>query len=240
MTGADTNGESQASEGIVLFRSSTKDGNCPDVARALRCIDKKLLRLLQVTLAADITAHIHFCDDCAYYPIMPTLATPIYPSLAALVDDAPDICSWLAAWASSTQRKPELTPEWARRRQIDMPYVLMIANVIRRSIAGSRAASVKIESRCGHYGVLHIPARPQITPAQNRSERLYGAAVVGVRPHRLALTASGQKVHIPIDVVSASVSTGSRIELHAAKTRRITANVAQKVIVLAPKIRKEP
>lgn len=225
--GTDTNGESQASEGIVLYQSSIKVGSCPDVARALRRVDKKLLCFLQITLAADTKTHIRFERGCAYYPIMRTLVTPIYPSLAALVDDVSDISSWMATWASSTQRQPELTPDWARRRQIDSPYVSMIANVIRGSLAGSRAVSLQIESTCGRSGLLHIPASAQINPLRDRHERLSCLPVEHVTPHRLAMTPTGTYVHIPADDLSDVLQTNDEIEIHSKKTHRIAANIAR-------------
>lgn len=222
-------------EGIVLYRDGNGDQSaadittCPDIARVIAACTRSLIRTLTLLLGADEDAQICIGNGHAILPIAPALGISFYASLASLLEDAPDISRWLAEWATSPTREPDLSPQWARRQNVDSEQVRTLASAIIVGLATSTAQRIEIESTNGRTGTLSIPARAQLAPQAASKPQRQTACLQNVVPHLTAVTPMGTSVHIPAAALPGLRSAGSAIEIHTSRTYRTKAQIARAV-----------
>lgn len=82
------------------------------------------------------------------------------------------INTWLSEWASSSERQPDLQPEWATDRGIDTERVQRLADAFRDRLARPVSFDIPLFGPEGRYFGLRIPSRHSLMPPEVPSFQL--------------------------------------------------------------------
>ncbi len=224
-------------EGVVLYRLAPSEqqplcgGTCLDISRVLEAWRRPLITALVLFLGADDQAAIRFGATFAYFPIVPTIDTPPFPSLDCFLDELPAINAWLQEWSLNADRTPDLCPAWALRHGIEQGHVRFLARAMTKSVAMSRDQILTIESLVGRTGELRIPPKEALSPNSTSLSARDVVVVNSVVEHQVAVSTSGDVFHIPTSIMPRAASAGAKIEIAAASTRRVSAQIVRAIRV---------
>lgn len=193
-----------STDGVLLYRLPRENNTGKVPVPRTDLIDRTTLvrtaLLLDIFLPGHGEPRLVFTVDLGFIELPPQLMASVYPSVSALIDDVEDLNTWLADWASSTERLPDCRPEWASRHGIAEEVVRRIAHRLAHELAQSRAKEIPLCTMAESTNVLRVPARSQLVPPAPPVERdLIGARLCHAYRTVTAVTSTGASIYLMAD-----------------------------------------
>lgn len=127
---------------------------------------RALLCLLSILFPHQGPRPFYFDHRSMWTVSMPSMFRTDFQNAADLLGAVAAINAWLAAWASSSERQPEVQPAWATDRGIDTERVQRLAEAFRDRLAKPTPFEIPLFGPDGCYYGLRLPSRHALTPPE--------------------------------------------------------------------------